>query len=73
LVLDDFCLTALDAADTALVYEVIVERHRRVATVTTSNREPMKAHRFGSTCARSRLTLTGSGGRRPGCGSRIER
>jgi len=42
LVLDDFCLTALDAADTAVVYEVIVERHRRVATVATSNREPIE-------------------------------
>ena len=42
LVLDDFCLHALDATDTAEVYEVIVERHRRVATVTTSNREPME-------------------------------
>ncbi|MGI8807321.1 MAG: ATP-binding protein [Acidimicrobiales bacterium] len=42
LVLDDFCLTALDALDTAEVYELIVERHRRAATVTTSNREPIE-------------------------------
>ncbi|MGH3801212.1 MAG: ATP-binding protein [Pseudonocardiaceae bacterium] len=42
LILDDFCLQPLDAADTAEVYEVIVERHRRVATVTTSNREPIE-------------------------------
>jgi DNA replication protein DnaC len=42
LVLDDFCLHALDSADTSEVYEIIVERHRRVATVTTSNREPIE-------------------------------
>jgi DNA replication protein DnaC len=42
LVLDDFCLQALDAADTADVYEVIVERHHRAATIVTSNREPVE-------------------------------
>jgi len=42
LVLDDFCLQPLDAVDTADVYELIVERHRRAATVTTSNREPIE-------------------------------
>jgi DNA replication protein DnaC len=42
LILDDFCLHALDAADTADVYELIVERHRRGATVATSNREPLE-------------------------------
>ena len=73
LVIDDFALQPLDTADTADVYELIVERHRSAATVVTSNREPVKAHRFGSTCARSRLKLTGSGDRRPECGSRIER
>ena len=40
LILDDFALTALDAQDTAAVYEIIVERHRRAATIITSNREP---------------------------------
>ena len=33
---------ALDAADTADVYELIVERHRSAATVVTSNREPIE-------------------------------
>jgi DNA replication protein DnaC len=42
LILDDFCLQPLDAADTADVYELIVERHRHAATVTTSNREPIE-------------------------------
>jgi len=42
LVLDDFCLQPLDALDTADVYELIVERHRRAATITTSNREPIE-------------------------------
>ena len=40
LILDDFCLQAMDAADTADIYEIIVERHRAAATVVTSNREP---------------------------------
>jgi DNA replication protein DnaC len=40
LVLDDFCLQPMDAADTADIYEIIVERHRAAATITTSNREP---------------------------------
>jgi len=40
LILDDFCLQPMDAADTADVYEIILERHRAAATVVTSNREP---------------------------------
>jgi len=40
LILDDFALAALDALETADVYELCVERHRRAATVLTSNRDP---------------------------------
>jgi DNA replication protein DnaC len=40
LILDDFCLQALDDTDTADVYELIVERHRRASTIVTTNREP---------------------------------
>jgi DNA replication protein DnaC len=40
LILDDFCLQSLDAADTADIYEVVVERHRRATTIVTTNREP---------------------------------
>jgi DNA replication protein DnaC len=40
LILDDFCLQPMDASDTADIYEIIVERHRAAATITTSNREP---------------------------------
>lgn len=40
LIIDDFLLQAMDATETADVYEVVVERHRRAATVATSNREP---------------------------------
>ncbi len=40
LILDDFCLQPMDAADTADIYEIIVERHRAAATIITSNREP---------------------------------
>lgn len=42
LVLDDFALSALDATDTAAIYEVIVERHRNSATIVTSNRDPIE-------------------------------
>ncbi len=42
LVVDDLCLHALDAADTADLYELIVERHGRAATIATSNREPVE-------------------------------
>jgi DNA replication protein DnaC len=42
LILDDFCLQAMDPTDTADVYELIVERHRNAATITTSNREPVE-------------------------------
>ena len=42
LILDDFALGALDPTDTAEIYELIVERHRRAATVVTSNREPVE-------------------------------
>lgn len=42
LVLDDLCLQALDAADTADLYELVVERHRQAATIVTSNREPVE-------------------------------
>ena len=33
-------MDAADTADTADTYELIVERHRTAATITTSNREP---------------------------------
>ena len=39
LIVGDFALQALDTAD---VYELIVERHRVAATVVTSNREPIE-------------------------------
>lgn len=40
LILDDFALSALDPTETADVYELVVERHRRASTIVTSNREP---------------------------------
>lgn len=40
LILDDFALGALDATETADIYELVVERHRRASTIVTSNREP---------------------------------
>ena len=40
LVIDDFALTTLDTTETADIYELVVERHRTVSTVLTSNRDP---------------------------------
>jgi DNA replication protein DnaC len=40
LILDDFALQPLDAAETADFYEICVERHQRASTVVTSNRTP---------------------------------
>jgi len=40
LVVDDFCLQAMDATETADFYELVVERHRRASTVLSSNRDP---------------------------------
>jgi DNA replication protein DnaC len=42
LIIDDFALQAMDPIDTADIYELIVERHRKAATVVTSNREPVE-------------------------------
>jgi DNA replication protein DnaC len=40
LIVDDFCLQAMDAQQTQDVYEVVVERHRSASTIITSNRTP---------------------------------
>jgi DNA replication protein DnaC len=40
LMLDDFCLSPLDATETADLYDLVVERHHRASTVVTSNRDP---------------------------------
>jgi DNA replication protein DnaC len=40
LVLDDFALHRLEATETTDFYELIVERHRQVSTIVTSNRAP---------------------------------
>jgi DNA replication protein DnaC len=40
LLIDDFALQPLDATETADFYELVVARHHRASTVTTSNREP---------------------------------
>jgi len=38
--LDDFALRPLDATETNDFYELVVERHRRKATIVSSNRAP---------------------------------
>ena len=40
LILDDFALRSLDPTETNDFYELVVERHRKAATIVTSNREP---------------------------------
>ena len=40
LIIDDYALHSVDPAATSDFYELIVERHRRAATVITSNRDP---------------------------------
>lgn len=40
LLIDDFALHPLDATETADMYEVVIERHHRAATLLTSNRAP---------------------------------
>lgn len=42
LIIDDFALQAMDPTETADVYELVVERHRRASTVVTSNRDPVE-------------------------------
>lgn len=42
LIIDDFCLQPLDAINTADIYQLIVERHQKTATIVTSNREPIE-------------------------------
>ena len=40
LIIDDFCLQPLSATETADFYGLVVERHRKTATMITSNRDP---------------------------------
>jgi DNA replication protein DnaC len=40
LIIDDFALQPLDQTATADFYELIVARHRKNATIVTSNRPP---------------------------------
>ncbi|MGI8707516.1 MAG: ATP-binding protein [Actinomycetota bacterium] len=40
LIVDDFALHQLDPTETQDVYDIVVERHRRAATIVTSNRSP---------------------------------
>jgi len=60
LIIDDFALRPLDATTTADFYELVVERHKKAATIWTSNREPAKAHMFAGTYARCWRNVAGS-------------
>ena len=61
LVLDDFAMRELTAAQADDLYELITERAGKSA-IMTSNRAPAKAHMFARTCGRQRRNCTGSGG-----------
>ena len=63
LLIDDFALQPLDATQTADFYQLCVERHRKAATVVTSNRTaeewlPMMADPLLAQSAVDRLTST---------------
>ena len=40
LILDDFCLDAMDAQESRDAYEILTERHRSGSVIVTSNRTP---------------------------------
>jgi DNA replication protein DnaC len=40
LIIDDFALQSMDQTETADLYELVVERHQKNATILTSNRDP---------------------------------
>jgi DNA replication protein DnaC len=61
LILDDFAMRELTAAQADDLYELITERAGK-SLILTSNRAPAKAHMFRSTCARWQLKLHGFGG-----------
>jgi hypothetical protein len=73
IVVDDIGMLPAGQDAAEAFYRVVDAAYERRSVAVTSNLHPSKAHRFGSTCARSRLKLTGSGDRRPGCGRRSER
>jgi len=61
LILDDFALRNLATTETNDFYELIVERHRKKATIVTSNRDPsewlsMMSDALPAQCAIDRLT-----------------
>jgi DNA replication protein DnaC len=63
LIIDDFALQGLDATETTDFYQLVVERHRKAATVVTSNQEPaewlaMMADPLLAQSAIDRLTST---------------
>jgi DNA replication protein DnaC len=63
LILDDFALQPLDATETADFYQICVERHRKAATIVTSNRTaeewlPVMADPLLAQSAVDRLTST---------------
>ena len=62
LVIDDVGLLPLKTPDAAAwFFEVVDTRYNKgLPTIVTTNRGLPKAHRFGRTCARSRLMFTGS-------------
>lgn len=57
LIVDDFCLDALDAVESRDTYEILVERHRAGSMVVTSNRDPEEWHSVFADPARAQAAI----------------
>jgi DNA replication protein DnaC len=70
LLVDELGYVSIDPRGAELLFQVLTEREERASVAAASNHPFSKAHRFGGTCARRRLKLTGSSGRCGGGGWR---
>lgn len=57
LVVDDFCLDAMDSVESRDTYEILVERHRAGSMVVTSNRDPAEWHSVFADPARAQAAI----------------
>ena len=60
IVIDDIGLLPVTADTAEALYRVVDAAYEKRSIALSSNLHPAKAHRFGRTCARSRLMFTGS-------------
>ena len=57
LVVDDFCLDAMDTVESRDTYEILVERHRAGSMIVTSNRDPAEWHSVFADPARAQAAI----------------